>query len=90
MVEERVVVVEELAEAEAGVEGDLIEGDSGACRGGEAFVEVGEDEGEDLVGGEGGESAPVGGAAAGMHEDDAAAPGWRMVEDMAGSQRDGR
>ena len=70
MGEERVVFA--FAEAEAGVEHDLVAWN--ACGGGgfEACFEFGEDEGEDFVGCEGWEREPVLGATPGVHEDCAA------------------
>ena len=70
--EERVVFVEAFAEAEAGVEDDLVAWDAGGGGGFEAFGEFGEDEGKDFVGCEGWECGPVLRAAAGVHEDGSA------------------
>ncbi len=70
--EEGVVFVEALAEAEAGVENDLVAWDSGGGGGFDASREFGEDEGEDFGWCEGWERGPVLGAAAGVHEDGAA------------------
>ena len=71
--EEGEVCVAEFAEAEAGVEDDLIEREAGGGGGGDALQEAGEDEGEDGFGDEGWEGWPGLRGAAGVHEDGAAA-----------------
>jgi len=68
-----VVFIEALAEAEAGVEDDLVALDAGGhCRF-EAHPQFGEDKGEDFVWGEGWERGPVLRAASGVHQDGSAA-----------------
>ena len=71
--EERVVFVEALAEAEAGVEDDFVARD--ACGGGgfETVAKAFEDERENFVWGEGLLVRPVLRAAPGVHEDGSAA-----------------
>ena len=73
--EERVVVVEALAEAEAGVEDELIAGDACGDCGLDAPLEAGADEGEDFVRGEWREVGPFVRAASGVHEDGSATEG---------------
>ena len=70
--EQRVVFVEAFAEAEAGVEDDLVAFDAGGGGGFEALGEFGEDLGENFVGCEGWERGPVLGTASGVHQDGSA------------------
>jgi hypothetical protein len=70
--QEGVVLEAELAEAEAGIENDLVGGDAGGVGEREGVAQAGEDEGEDLFGRERREGGPVLRAAAGVHQDGAA------------------
>ncbi len=72
MGEEGEVLAADLSEAEAGIEDDAVAFDAGVLGDGELAGEVGEDEGKDFVGGEWRQGGPVVGAAAGVHEDEAA------------------
>ncbi len=62
-----------LAEAEAGVQDDALGGDAGGLGDGEGFAEAGKDGRKDLIAGHGALGEPLAGAAAGVHEDEAAA-----------------
>ena len=75
MGEDRIVIVEALAEAEAWVENELIVGNASGCRGFDASLHAGDDEGEDFVKSEWREMGPFVRAATGVHEDGSAAEG---------------
>ena len=70
--QEAVVLVETFAEAEAGVEDDLVARDAGVDGGVEGGFESGEDEGDDFRGSQGRKVRPLVGAASGVHEDGSA------------------
>jgi hypothetical protein len=70
--EDRVVLVEAFAEAEAGVEDDFFLGDAGRDGRCEAFLEFSGDEGYNFAEREFGECGPVLRATSGVHEDGAA------------------
>ena len=67
--EEGVIFVEYFAEAEAGIEDNLVAWDAGGGGGFETFGQFREDENEDCVGREGREMRPFLWAASGVHED---------------------
>ena len=73
MGEERVVFVEALAEAEAGVEDDFVARDARGGGGFEAVAKAFEDEGKDFGFVEAWLAGPVLRAAPGVHEDGSAA-----------------
>jgi len=73
MCEKRVVFVEAFAEAEAGIEDDVVARDSGGSGGFQTFFEFDENEGKDLGRGERWQMRPVLRAATGVHQDDSAA-----------------
>lgn len=71
--EERVVFVEFLAEADAGVDDDFVAWDAGGNGGFDALGQGCKDEGKDFVGGERWQRGPVLRTASGVHEDCSAA-----------------
>jgi len=73
--EDRIVIVEALAEAETGVENELIVGNASGFCGFDASLQAGDDEGEDFVWSEWRETGPFVRAATGVHEDGSAAEG---------------